>query len=128
MRQLDGKGAIWLDGRMLSIGSACIPIDDPGLQAGLGVFETLALRDGRVIDLEPHLRRLETGAGVLSIELPSRKQLLATVDEAARSSTVPFGWLKLLPARSFCSSITLSGREESGTTDRSFGTLAGIFY
>jgi len=100
LRLPDGTGGVWLDGERVPTGRAVIAIDDPGLQVGLGLFETLAVRDGRVIDLEPHLGRMQSGADVVGIELPSRERLLATVEEAARSAPVPSAWLKILALRS----------------------------
>jgi branched-subunit amino acid aminotransferase/4-amino-4-deoxychorismate lyase len=100
LRLPDGTGCVWLDGERVPAGSAFIPVGDPGLQVGLGLFETLAVRDGRVIDLEPHLERMQAGAGVVGIELPPRERLLATIAEAARSAPVPSAWLKILALRS----------------------------
>jgi len=99
LRLPDDKGLIWLDGERVSTGSAVIPIGEPGLQAGLGVFETLAVRSGQAIDLDAHLDRLEAGAGIMGVALPTRERVLATVNEAARSSTVPCAWLKILALR-----------------------------
>lgn len=101
MRLPDGTSRVWIDGESVSSEGATIAIGDPGLQAGLGLFETMAVREGRVVDLLPHLERMDTGAAVLDIDLPSRQRLCATIDEAAAHlDDTPWGWLKILALRS----------------------------
>jgi len=46
-----GTDDCWVDGRRVAVSEARLPIDDPALQAGLGLFETIALRDGRLLEL-----------------------------------------------------------------------------
>jgi branched-chain amino acid aminotransferase len=97
----DRSSRVWIDGTSVSADQATVSIDDPGLQAGLGLFETLALRRGRVLDLLPHLERMQTGAVLLGIELPPRQRLLDTVEQAAAQvSGTAFAWLKIMALRS----------------------------
>ncbi len=53
-------------------GQATTAVDahDRGLQFGDGLFETLAVRDGRPCLWQRHMQRLQAGAGRLAIELP----------------------------------------------------------
>lgn len=48
---------------------------DDGYQFGLGVFETMALRAGRIMMLDRHLDRLRKGAEALNITAPSDDDL-----------------------------------------------------
>lgn len=101
MRIPDPTSRVWIDGTSVPADQATVSIDDPGLLAGLGLFETLALRRGRVLDLLPHLERMQRGAVLLGIELPPRQRLLDTVEQAAAQvSETPFAWLKIMALRS----------------------------
>jgi len=101
VRLPDGKSRVWIDGKRVAAEDATVTIDDPGLQAGLGLFETLAVLQGSVLDLLPHLERMKTGADVLNIVLPSRREVVATVGEAAAHlSDTPSAWIKILALRS----------------------------
>jgi branched-subunit amino acid aminotransferase/4-amino-4-deoxychorismate lyase len=99
MRLPDRSSSVWIDGDPGTLGKAVVPLQGSGLQAGLGVFETLALRTGRPLDLQAHLERLASGARVLSIELPAKARLTETVELAAAGSATPYGWLKILVLR-----------------------------
>jgi branched-chain amino acid aminotransferase len=55
----------WLDGGLISTGEARVSAADRGLLLGDGLFETMAVYNGRVFDLDAHLERLKSGLGVL---------------------------------------------------------------
>jgi branched-chain amino acid aminotransferase len=55
----------WQDGRIIALEDAHVSIADRGLLLGDGVFETMAVSDGRIFDLDSHLDRLASGLGVL---------------------------------------------------------------
>jgi len=52
-----------------------IPVTDRGLQYGDGVFETIAVVDGRLLCWEEHLTRLEDGCRRLNFSCPDRELL-----------------------------------------------------
>lgn len=52
---------VWLDGRMLAPEDAHVSIVDRGFLLGDGLFETMAVDNGRVFDLDAHLERLAQG-------------------------------------------------------------------
>jgi branched-subunit amino acid aminotransferase/4-amino-4-deoxychorismate lyase len=86
----------WIDGQRTAVGEARVPIGDPAVQSGLGLFETLAVREGRLFELELHLDRLLDGAARLGLDAPSRDVLHATALEAAGTRAPACGWLKIL--------------------------------
>ncbi len=96
MRTLDSSDDCWVDGRRQPVGEARLPIDDPGFQAGLGLFETIAIRRGRPLDLEPHLERLASGAQQMGIEVPGADALRSVAREAAADGAAVHGWLKII--------------------------------
>lgn len=85
-----------IDGRPARFGEARLALDDPTVEHGLGLFETLALRAEGPLDLDAHLARLEEGAGLLGLPWHGddawRVDALSVSDELASDS----GWLKLL--------------------------------
>ena len=74
-------------------------LDDPALHAGLAVFETLRLVDGRPLDLPRHLARLHDGASRLGIPLPDARAIEASIEAARRERSCGLAWLKLLATR-----------------------------
>ena len=70
----------WLvNGELASV----VPASDRGLAYGAGLFETVALRQGRPRFLEFHLQRLADGCGRLGIRMPAEDLLLSEVRIAA---------------------------------------------
>lgn len=99
-------GAIWLDGSFVSREGARISAFDAGFQHGMGLFETMLARGGRVMHLGRHLRRLRDSARELRLSDRLRIAPLAAAVEAtlARASlgdarirvTISGGGLNLL--------------------------------
>lgn len=99
MRAPDEGRPVWWNGEWVGADAARVGLSDPGLLAGIGVFETLGVERGTCIDLDAHLRRLADGARRLAVPLPERsgvEQALAT--EAARHRTGR-AWVKVVATR-----------------------------
>src|SRR5271169_2159786 len=60
----------YVNGRYLPLAEAMVHIEDRGYQFGDGVYEVCELRDGALVDEEPHLRRLERSLAALRIAPP----------------------------------------------------------
>ncbi len=56
---------VWQDGRIVMPEEAHVSIADRGVLLGDGLFETMAVYNARVFDLDGHLERLASGLGVL---------------------------------------------------------------
>jgi branched-chain amino acid aminotransferase len=56
---------VWQDGRVVAQEEALVSVTDRGLLLGDGLFETMAVYDRRVFDLDAHLERLASGLGIL---------------------------------------------------------------
>jgi branched-chain amino acid aminotransferase len=61
---------VWIDGRVVPVAQAKIPVTDHGLLYGDGLFEGLRVYGGCVFRLDDHMRRFEAGALALGLELP----------------------------------------------------------
>jgi len=99
MRAPEAHASGWIDGERSPIGELQLGVDDPGLLAGLGLFETLAVEDGRPLDLDRHLARLSESAGRIGIPLPSVARLREIASEAAADRPRGLGWLKIVVTR-----------------------------
>ena len=62
-------GVACIDGAIVPVGEAVIPVTDQGLIRGDGVFEVIRLYDGRPYALDAHLARLERSAAGLRLPL-----------------------------------------------------------
>lgn len=60
----------YVNGRYLPHGQAGVHIEDRALQFGDGVYEVANVANGRIIDEDPHLARLERSLGALGMALP----------------------------------------------------------
>ncbi len=58
------------NGKMFPEGSPVISADNRGLRYGDGLFETMKMRDGKVIFEDEHFARLWKGLNVLKFEIP----------------------------------------------------------
>jgi branched-subunit amino acid aminotransferase/4-amino-4-deoxychorismate lyase len=65
----------------------------------MGLFETLAVRAGRPLDLAPHLDRMERGADRIGAEPPPRRDLSRVVECAAAEEPSACAWLKIVLTR-----------------------------
>jgi len=61
---------VWINGRLEPAGSALLTVTDRSFQVGDGIFETLRVVGGRVLELSLHARRLEASAAVMAMPLP----------------------------------------------------------
>jgi len=65
-----------MDGVLMPIGEAAIPVTDPALTVGHAVFDTLRSdAEGSVVRLDAHLARLTGSAGAAGIEMPNQAVL-----------------------------------------------------
>ena len=69
----------WIDG----VPAAMLPVQDRGLQYGDGLFETLAVQDGRISLLDFHLDRLATGCERLGFAMPPAASLKVELQAAS---------------------------------------------
>ena len=75
--------ACWIDGRH----AVALPLTDRGLHYGDGLFETLAVKAGRIRRLPRHLERLRHGCEKLGMPMPDERQLRRELDTAVLGQT-----------------------------------------
>ncbi len=69
----------YVNGRYLPHAAAGIHIEDRALQFSDGVYEVIAIRSGKLMDLEPHLERLARSLSELRIRQALRKEGLKII-------------------------------------------------
>lgn len=74
-----------------------VSITDRGLQYGDGLFETIAVVDGRLLCWDEHMTRLENGCTRLNIAFPGSRQLAAEAGQVIAGSRR--GVLKIIVTR-----------------------------
>ncbi len=81
---------VWQDGRIIAPDEAQVSIADRGLLLGDGLFETMAVHNAQVFDLDAHLERLASGLGVLgfvqAVDLPKLRSSIARYIAAEEAS------------------------------------------
>jgi D-alanine transaminase len=60
----------YVNGRYLPHNRAGVHIEDRGFQFADGVYEVIAISEGNLVDIEPHLERLNRSLGELNIPWP----------------------------------------------------------
>jgi len=63
-----------------------VPVQDRGLQYGDGLFETIAVRQGRPRLLERHLQRLQSGCERLQLPMPDAEMLAREIAQSFEGS------------------------------------------
>lgn len=91
---------VWLDGRIVEGNEAKIPVTDHGLLYGDGIFEGIRAIGRRVFRLDDHLRRLQTAARAIGLELPaSLRDIEAIVLDTLRAFGHDDAYIRLIVTR-----------------------------
>jgi branched-chain amino acid aminotransferase len=83
-----------------TIGGTSIDPTDRGLTLGDGVFETIAVRSGRILRMNAHLSRFSRGASILGIESPMvDEDLIEALDKVLQANAITDGALRITLTR-----------------------------
>jgi D-alanine transaminase len=90
----------YVNGRYLPQRLAAVNVEDRGYQFGDGVYEVVHVHDGRLIDEDRHLDRLERSLGEIRLPMPMPRAALSLVlREVARRNRVTEGLLYMQVTR-----------------------------
>ena len=90
----------YVNGRYLPQRDASVNIEDRGYQFGDGIYEVVHLYQGRFIDEDLHLARLERSLGEIELPMPmTRPALVHVLHEVARRNRVSDGLLYMQVTR-----------------------------
>ncbi|MDW8263272.1 MAG: branched-chain-amino-acid transaminase [Phycisphaerales bacterium] len=78
---------VWLNGQLVDREKAVVNVYDHGLLYGDGVFEGIRAYNGRIFELEAHIRRFFDCAKAIRLALPySPQQLAAAVEQTVKAN------------------------------------------
>ncbi len=91
---------IWLDDKLVDEAEAKVSVFDHGLLYGDGVFEGIRVYNGRIFELDAHIKRLYQSAKVIRLEVPlSRDELIRAVEKTVEANGVVDGYIRLVVTR-----------------------------
>ena len=91
---------IWLDDKLVDEAEAKISVFDHGVLYGDGVFEGIRVYNGRIFELEAHIKRLYESAKVIRLDVPmSKSRLISAVDKTTEANGVIDGYIRLVMTR-----------------------------
>jgi len=94
------EGVAWIDGGVVDLAEARIPVTDHGLLYGDGIFEGIRVYGGRVFRLDRHLARFATAARQLSLVLPGGLEFAReVVFETLRAFACDEAYVRLIATR-----------------------------
>jgi branched-chain amino acid aminotransferase len=94
------KEIAWVDGKIIPAREARIPILDHGFLYGDGVFEGIRVTAAGIFRLEDHMKRLETAARAVGIEIEGGvDQAREVARETTRAWGAREGYLRLIISR-----------------------------
>ena len=79
---------VWVNGELTDHDDSQVGAFDHGLTVGDGVFETIAVRDGRPLSVTRHLARLVRSAVAMGLPAPDTATLRAAVDQVSAAGDV----------------------------------------
>jgi branched-subunit amino acid aminotransferase/4-amino-4-deoxychorismate lyase len=89
--------SVMLNGEVLPLGEAALPVTDRALTHGLGLYETLKLVGGVPVFFEEHIARLDLGLETLGLERPaSRAEMAAQITAISKATGVADGACRVL--------------------------------
>ena len=90
----------YVNGRYAPFADAAVHVEDRGYQFADGVYEVIAVRNGRLAALEPHLDRLDRSLSELRMETAmSRGALAVVLEEIVRRNRIANGIVYLQMTR-----------------------------
>jgi D-alanine transaminase len=90
----------YVNGRYVTLSQAAVHVEDRGFQFADGVYEVLYRHEGRLIDRDLHMDRLERSLRELRLAAPmGRAALLAVVEEVARRNRLASGLIYMQVTR-----------------------------
>ena len=97
---MTSEAKVWIDGGVVDLPEARVPVTDHGLLYGDGIFEGIRILHGGVFRLDRHLARLESAARALALPRPGGTPALREIVlETARAFGQPEAYVRLVITR-----------------------------
>lgn len=120
-RSAFSRGAAFVDGQLLPIGEARIPIVDTGFTRSDLTYDVVGVWEGAFFRLEDHLDRFERGCDRLRLRLPlARDEIRVVVHELVRATGLREAYVEVICTRG----IDPDGRRDPRTFENRFYAYA----
>ncbi len=91
---------VWIDGKLHDKDDAKISVYDHGLLYGDGVFEGLRVYNGRIFEVEEHIRRLYASAKAIRLTVPlAAAQIRSAMEETVKVNGFKDCYIRLVVTR-----------------------------
>lgn len=91
---------VWIDGQLYDKENARISVYDHGLLYGDGVFEGIRVYQGRIFEIDAHLRRLADSAKAIRLNIPmSAGELRVAIEQTVRINGFSDCYVRLIVTR-----------------------------
>ncbi|MHC4570995.1 MAG: branched-chain-amino-acid transaminase [Planctomycetota bacterium] len=91
---------IWIDGKLVDEADAKITVFDHGLLYGDGVFEGIRVYNGRIFELDAHIKRLYESAKAIRLVVPmSKDKLIKAAEKTVEANGIIDGYIRLVVTR-----------------------------
>ena len=96
----ESSARVWIDGAIVPVAEARVPVTDHGLLYGDGLFEGIRVFGNRVFRLDDHLARFAAGARALALEIPGGvARVRSIVLETVRDHGAAEAYVRLILTR-----------------------------
>jgi branched-chain amino acid aminotransferase len=91
---------IWLDNKLVDKDQANVSVFDHGLLYGDGVFEGIRIYNGKIFELDAHLRRLWDSAKVIRLVIPMKyNEMNNALNQTVEANHLANGYIRLIVTR-----------------------------
>ena len=91
---------IWLGDRLVDEQDAKVSVFDHGLLYGDGVFEGIRVYDGKIFELQAHIRRLYESAKAIRLTIPMDSgELIDATGKTVKANEIVDGYIRLVVTR-----------------------------
>ena len=91
---------IWLDDKLVDKDQAKVSVFDHGLLYGDGVFEGIRVYNGKIFELDAHLKRLWDSAKVIRLVIPmTYEEMKDALNQTVEANHLANGYIRLIVTR-----------------------------
>ncbi len=91
---------IWLGDKLVDQADAKVSVFDHGLLYGDGVFEGIRVYNGKIFELDAHIKRLYESAKVIRLDIPMTKdKLIDAAEQTVKANSLSDGYIRLVVTR-----------------------------
>jgi branched-chain amino acid aminotransferase len=91
---------VWLDGQIVHMKDAKVSVFDHAVLYGDGIFEGIRAYNGKVFQMEAHLRRMWQGAGAICLQIPiSKEEMEKAIYDTLKANNLTNAYIRAVVTR-----------------------------